>query len=83
MRILFFIDVEIVNVTSEGNVSRKSSLKEEAEENLLPQVELVETRRGSFLVAKPRSSIISLGNLAASVGSNLHEPSKDPNLTKW
>lgn len=59
--------------------------KPDVEEKLLDGEGLKE-RRGSYVVKKPRPSIVSLGSLAASVRSKLdkvHEDANETGLTKW
>lgn len=63
--------------------------KIDVEEKLLENSEDsdgVRKRKGSFVIRKPRPSIVSIGGLAASVGSNLNKlynEDKKEQLTKW
>lgn len=64
--------------------------KVDVEEKLLENSEngdgVIRERKGSYIVRKPRPSIVSIGGLAASVGSNLnklHNEVKNEHLTKW
>lgn len=78
---------EIVN--EENDNDRKEYTKVEVEEKLLESNEdcdVVREGKESYVVRKPRPSIVSVGALAASVGSNLnklHSEAKKEQLTKW
>lgn len=60
--------------------------KVDVEEKLLDDKENGEEQESCVIIRKPRPSIISIGGLAASVGSNLntlHNDEKKEYLTKW
>lgn len=68
---------------------KKEHSKVDVEEKLLENNEISEgmrERKGSYVVRKPRPSIVSVGGLAASVGSHLnklHSEAKKQKLSKW
>lgn len=78
------------NVEEEEENEKKEYAKVDVEEKLLESngdSEGLRERRGSYVVRKPRPSIVSVGGLAASVGSNLnqlHQEAKSKEkLTTW
>lgn len=77
-------------VDAEEENEKKDYAKVDVEEKLLEgngASEGIRERKGSYVVRKPRPSIVSIGGLAASVGSNLnklHEETKSKErLTTW
>lgn len=66
------------------NENKQVEIKVEEEPLLDENGEVVE-RRGSYILAKPRPSIVSIGSIAMSVGGNLHKLHKQEEikLTKW
>lgn len=71
----------------EENSEKKEYTKVEVEEKLLEnEGDGIRERKGSYVVRKPRPSIVSVGGLAASVGSHLnrlHKEADKEKLTKW
>lgn len=82
-------DRVVANVDEEEENEKKEYTKVDVEEKLLENNEangVIRERKGSYVVRKPRPSIVSVGGLAASVGSNLnklHQETKKEKLTKW
>lgn len=74
------------NVEEEEVKEKAEYTKVDVEEKLLDGDGISRERKGSYVVRKPRPSIVSVGGLAASVGSNLnrlHSEAKKEQLTKW
>lgn len=74
------------NAESDDENEKREYMKVNVEEKLLENGDNVRERRGSYIIKKPRPSIVSVGGLAASVGSNLNKiynEGKKEQLTKW
>lgn len=78
-----FSDNEVKTEKFDDDEKKQIKIKVE-EEPLLDESDQIVERRGSYVVAKPRPSIVSIGSYAMSVGGNLHKLHKeDEELTKW
>lgn len=83
-------DEKVAENVDEESGKTEECTKVDVEEKLLESNEsgdgVIRERKGSYIVRKPRPSIVSVGGLAASVGSNLnklHREAKNEHLTKW
>lgn len=74
-----------VDVADEDFDEEKEQVKVEEEPLLDENGEVIEKKRHSYIIAKPRPSIVSIGSIAMSVGGNLHKlhTEKETKLSKW
>lgn len=78
--------VSVIRKADNGEKEKEEYAKADVEEALLEISEGIQERKSSYVVRKPRPSIVSVGSLAASVGSNLnklHQESEKERLGIW